>query len=216
MDIITTAHKGATASQDAPERPGKGKTRGKVRDASQATGKRRKARVVIGGGTGSTQRPLDPLTARFASRISKAFSRTMNPVPSAARVRHANCLTLPECLTLRPKMAPGLDVRRFSCLTLMPYYSPVNRGLIERVRQLDTEEAEQEKRGLVGGYIDACLTRLTRLTLSKSEPNSPARPAHQKSPPPRTQAHTPPPPDPHPSATQPPDPPDAHPATTLF
>ncbi len=77
---------------------------------------------------------------------------------------------------------PGLDVRRFSCLTLKPYYSPVNRGLIERVRQLDTEEAEQEKRGLVGGYIDACLTRLTRLTLSKSEPNSPARPAHQKGP----------------------------------
>lgn len=112
--------------------------------------KRKLARVVIGGGTGSTQRPMYPLTARFASRISKAFSRTMNPVPSAARVRHANCLTLPECLTLRPKMAPGLDVRRFSCLTLMPYYSPVNRGLIERVRQLDKNETEQYRRGIRG------------------------------------------------------------------
>lgn len=76
MGLIVTTHKGTTASQDAPKRPGKGKTRGKVRDASQATRTRRKARVVIGGGTGTTQRPLDPLTARFASRISKAFSGT--------------------------------------------------------------------------------------------------------------------------------------------
>lgn len=39
--------------------------------------KRKLARVVIGRpGAGTTQRPLDPLTARFASRISKAFSGT--------------------------------------------------------------------------------------------------------------------------------------------
>jgi len=144
--------------------------------------KRKLARVVIGGGTGSTQRPMYPLTARFASRISKAFSRTMNPVPSAARVRHANCLTLPECLTLRPKMAPGLDVRRFSCLTLMPYYSPVNRGLIERVRQLDKNETEQYRRGIRGSRGDRVLNASNCLTLLKPGPNSPARTAHQKGP----------------------------------
>lgn len=144
--------------------------------------KRKLARVVIGGGTGSTQRPMYPLTARFASRISKAFSRTMNPVPSAARVRHANCLTLPECLTLRPKMAPGLDVRRFSCLTLMPYYSPVNRGLIERVRQLDKNETEQYRRGIRGSRGDRVLNASNCLTLLKPDPNSPAHPAHQKGP----------------------------------
>ena len=182
MGLISTARKGTRSPQDAPQRHAKGAARVEAHDASQATGKRRRARVVIGGGTGSTQRPMYPLTARFASRISKAFSRTMNPVPSAARVRHANCLTLPECLTLRPKMAPGLDVRQFSCLTLSPDYSPVNRGLIERVRQLDTEEAEQENGGIEGGYIETCLTRLTRLTLSKPGPNSPAHPAHQKGP----------------------------------
>jgi DNA-binding transcriptional regulator LsrR (DeoR family) len=37
--------------------------------------KRRKARVVISGG-GTHQKPLDPTVARFASRISKAFSGT--------------------------------------------------------------------------------------------------------------------------------------------
>lgn len=37
--------------------------------------KRKLARVVIGGGTGSTQRPMYPLTARFASRISKALEQ---------------------------------------------------------------------------------------------------------------------------------------------
>ena len=35
---------------------------------------KRKARVVIGGGTGTTQRPLDPTVARFAAKISKALS----------------------------------------------------------------------------------------------------------------------------------------------
>lgn len=34
---------------------------------------KRKARVVISGG-GTHQRPLDPATARFAAKISKAFS----------------------------------------------------------------------------------------------------------------------------------------------
>ena len=37
--------------------------------------KRKRARVVISG-TGSTQRPMPPSVARFASRISKAFSGT--------------------------------------------------------------------------------------------------------------------------------------------
>lgn len=76
MGLIVTTHKGTTASQDAPKRPGKGKTRGEVRDASQATGTRRKARCVIGPGTGTHQRPLDPAVARFAAKISKAFSGT--------------------------------------------------------------------------------------------------------------------------------------------
>ena len=182
MGLISTARKGTRSPQDAPQRHAKGAARVEAHDASQATGKRRRARVVIGGGTGSTQRPMYPLTARFASRISKAFSRTMNPVPSAARVRHANCLTLPECLTLRPKMAPGLDVRRFSCLTLMPYYSPVNRGLIERVRQLDKNETEQYRRGIRGSRGDRVLNASNCLTLLKPDPNSPARTAHQKGP----------------------------------
>lgn len=76
MGLIATARRGTTAPQDAPKRPGKGAARVEARDASQATGTRRKARVVIGGGTGTTQRPLDPLTARFAHRISKIFSGT--------------------------------------------------------------------------------------------------------------------------------------------
>ena len=38
--------------------------------------KRRKARVVIGGGTGTHQKPLDASVARFAAKISKAFSGT--------------------------------------------------------------------------------------------------------------------------------------------
>ena len=76
MELKQTTHKGTRSPQDAPQRPGKGAARAKVRGAAEAKGKRRKARCVIGGGTGSTQRPLDPATARFASRISKAFSGT--------------------------------------------------------------------------------------------------------------------------------------------
>jgi|BioPla2DNA2_1021312.scaffolds.fasta_scaffold72692_2 hypothetical protein len=76
MGLIATARRGTTAPQDAPQRHAKGKTRAKARDASQATGKRRRARVVIGGGTGTTQRPLDPTVARFARRIATAFSGT--------------------------------------------------------------------------------------------------------------------------------------------
>ena len=38
--------------------------------------KRKPARVVIGGGTGSTQRPMPPAVARFARRIATAFSGT--------------------------------------------------------------------------------------------------------------------------------------------
>lgn len=37
--------------------------------------KRKPARVVLSG-TGTHQKPLDPLTARFAARIKKAFSGT--------------------------------------------------------------------------------------------------------------------------------------------
>lgn len=76
MGLIVTTHKGATASQDAPKRHAKGAARVEARDASQATGTRRKARCVIGGGTGTTQRPLDPTVARFARRIATAFSGT--------------------------------------------------------------------------------------------------------------------------------------------
>ena len=74
MGLIATARKGTRSPQDAPKRPGKGAARVEARDASQATGKRRRARVVIGGGTGTTQRPLDPTVARFARRIATAFS----------------------------------------------------------------------------------------------------------------------------------------------
>ena len=35
---------------------------------------RKKARCVIGPGTGTHQRPLDPTVARFARRIATAFS----------------------------------------------------------------------------------------------------------------------------------------------
>lgn len=76
MDIISTAHKGTTAPQDAPKRHAKGAARVEARDASQATGTRRKARCVIGPGTGTTQRPLDHTVARFARRIATAFSGT--------------------------------------------------------------------------------------------------------------------------------------------
>lgn len=106
----------------------------------------------------------------------------MNPAPSAARVRHADCLTLPECLTLRPKMAPGLDVRRFSCLTLKSYYSPVNKGLIGRVRQLDKNEAEQYRRGIRGSRGDRVSNVSNCLTLSKTRPEQPRPSTHQKAP----------------------------------
>ena len=76
MGLIATARKGTRSPQDAPKRHAKGEARAKARDASQATGKRRRARVVIGGGTGTTQRPLDPTVARFARRIATAFSGT--------------------------------------------------------------------------------------------------------------------------------------------
>ena len=82
MGLIAAARRSATASQDAPKRPGKGKTRGKARDATEANGKRRRARVVIGGGTGSTQRPLDPTVAGFARRIATAFSGTSPDEPN--------------------------------------------------------------------------------------------------------------------------------------
>lgn len=72
MGLIVTTHKGATASQDAPKRHAKGAARVEARDASQATGTRRKARVVIGGG--SAQRPMPPSVARFADKIKNAFS----------------------------------------------------------------------------------------------------------------------------------------------
>ena len=75
MGLIATARRGTTAPQDAPKHHAKGAARMEARDASQAKRTRRKARVVISG-AGTTQRPLDPLTARFASRISKAFSGT--------------------------------------------------------------------------------------------------------------------------------------------
>lgn len=45
----------------------------KPRPKTKPAKPRKKARVVISG-AGTTQRPLDPLTARFASRISKVFS----------------------------------------------------------------------------------------------------------------------------------------------
>lgn len=81
MGLIATIHKGTRSPQDAPQRHANGATRGKVRDASQATGKRRKARCVISG-AGTTQRPLDPLTARFAHRIATAFSGTTPDQPN--------------------------------------------------------------------------------------------------------------------------------------
>jgi hypothetical protein len=73
MGLIATARRGTTASQDAPQRHAKGAARVEARDASQATGKRRKARVVISG-AGTAQRPMPPTVARFAHRIAKAFS----------------------------------------------------------------------------------------------------------------------------------------------
>ena len=75
MGLIATARKGTRSPQDAPQRHAKGKTRAKARDASQATGKRRKARCIIGRpGAGTHQKPLDPTVARFARRIATAFS----------------------------------------------------------------------------------------------------------------------------------------------
>lgn len=55
MALIATARRGTTASQDAPKRPGKGKTRGEVRDASQATGKRQSATSSQGEPTQAAQ-----------------------------------------------------------------------------------------------------------------------------------------------------------------
>jgi len=46
----------------------------KPRPKTKPAKPRKKARCVIGGGT--HQKPLDPTVARFASRISKAFSGT--------------------------------------------------------------------------------------------------------------------------------------------
>ena len=76
MGLIATARKGTRSPQEATERSGRGKARGKVRDAARAKRKRRKARCVIGPGTGTHQRPLDPAVARFAAKISKIFSGT--------------------------------------------------------------------------------------------------------------------------------------------
>lgn len=76
MALIATIHKGTRSPQDAPKRHAKGAARVEARDASQATGTRRKARCVIGPGTGTHQRPLDPAVARFARRIATAFSGT--------------------------------------------------------------------------------------------------------------------------------------------
>ena len=47
----------------------------KPRPKTKPAKPRKKARCIIGRhGAGTTQRPLDPLTARFARRIATAFS----------------------------------------------------------------------------------------------------------------------------------------------
>ena len=54
----------------------------KPRPKTKPAKPRKKARVVIGGGTGSTQRPMPPSVARFAHRISKIFSGTTPDEPN--------------------------------------------------------------------------------------------------------------------------------------
>ena len=77
MGLIATARRGTTASQDAPKRPGKGKTRGEVRDASQATGTRQSATSSQGEPTQAAQ-PISGSTTPTGKQ-NRAVTRQKDP-----------------------------------------------------------------------------------------------------------------------------------------